>query len=464
MVEATAQRLPAQARLGYGVADFGVNLYFISVMTYLLYFYTDVFGLSAAAAAGVMLAARLVDALTDPIMGAIAERTRSRWGRLRPYLLFGALPLGAFAVLTFTVPALSASGKLLWAYCTYIGFGVAYTVVSIPYSALTASLTTDHHERTVLSTIRMACAFAGGWLVSSWMPVLADAFGNEAQGYQWSMLLFAVVATATLWLTFWLTEERVQPAPAQKLALLDSLKAVFANPPLVVVMVLFTCGMLSFTVRQAVAVYYFKYNLGRPDLIADWFFWTMPVMFLGLAATPWLAGRYGKAGGILIGALLTLAAALGLHFTPYTNIPLIFLWGFLIALGGAPIAVLGWAMLPDTVEYAQLRHGVRADGAIFAISSFFQKLAKTLGGAGVAAALGVAGYVANKAQTGATLSAIHNLMTLAPAAIMVVVILAARRYTLNQAAHARLVAALDAKGQTNPMAEARPGRRGGTHG
>ena len=445
MAESITQRLAARERLGYGVADFGINLYFISVMTYLLYFYTDVFGLSAAAAAGVMLAARLVDAVTDPILGAVAERTRSRWGRLRPYLLFGALPLGAFAVLTFTAPALSDSGKLLWAYVTYIGFGIAYTVVSIPYSALTASLTTGHHERTVLSTIRMACAFGGGWLVSAGMPVLVGAFAAEAQGYQWSMLLFAAVATATLWLTFWLTEERVLPPPAQKLALGDSLKAVFANPPLIVVMVLFSCGMLSFTVRQAVAVYYFKYNLGRPDLIADWFFWTMPVMFLGLAVTPWLAERYGKAGGILVGALLTLSATLGLYLTPYSNIPLIFLWGFLIALGGTPIAVLGWAMLPDTVEYAQLRHGARADGAIFAMSSFFQKLAKTLGGAGVAAALGWAGYVANADQTPATLSTIHNLMTLAPAAIMVVMILTARRYSLNQSAHARLVAALDAE-------------------
>ena len=127
--------------VGYAVGDLGINLYFISSMTFLLYFYTDVLEISAAAAAGVLLVARIVDAVTDPIMGAIAERTNTRWGRLRPYLLLGAIPLGGITVLTFTVPDLDESGRVLWAYATYIGFGILYTVVTIPYSALTASLT-----------------------------------------------------------------------------------------------------------------------------------------------------------------------------------------------------------------------------------------------------------------------------------------------------------------------------------
>lgn len=441
-VNDSSERLPLSERLGYGAADFGINLYFMSAMTYLLYFYTDVFGLSAAAAAGVMLAARLVDAVTDPIMGAIAERTRSRWGRLRPYLLFGALPWAAFAVLTFTVPDLSASGKLWWAYVTYIGFGLAFTVLAIPYTALTASLTLNHQERTVLSTFRMACAFAGGIAVSAGMPILVGGFDSEAAGYQGAMMLFALVATATFLVTFRCTEERVQPPPTQRLALADSFKAAFANPPLIIVMTVFTSGMLALTVRQTAAAYYFEYNLGRADLIPVWFGVTMPVMFIGLAVTPMLAARYGKAGGALLGAVITLAACLGLYFTPYDNIPAIFAWGMLISLGGTPIAVLGWAMLPDTVEFAQWRHGVRADGAIFAVSSFFHKLAKTLGGAGVAAGLAWAGYVANAEQSAASLATIHNMMTLAPAAIMLIIILAARLYPLDQAAHAKVVRAI----------------------
>lgn len=444
-----ADRLTNSQRVGYGIADFGINLYFISAMTYLLYFYTDVFGLSAAAAAGVIFVARLVDAVTDPIMGAIAERTRSRWGRLRPYLLFGALPLGVLAILTFTIPDLTPSGKLWWAYLTYVGFGIAYTVVSIPYSALTASLTADHQERTVLSTIRMACAFAGGYAISVGTPELVERFGGEAEGYQWSMVLYAVVGTAMLWATFGLTEERIQPPAEQKLSVGDSAKAVFLNPPLLVVIVMFSCSMLSYTVRQAAAPYFFTYNLERPDLISTWFGVTLPMMFVGLLFTPALAKRFGKSGGILIGALVTLFAAVGMYFTPHdgkdAEIELIFFWGCLMALGGTPLAVLGWAMLPDTVDYAQWRRGVRADGAIFAMSSFFQKLAKTVGGAGIGVVLAVAGYVAHAEQSPGTLAAIHGLMTLAPAAIMVVMVVAARIYWLDAKAHEKLLAELDAE-------------------
>jgi len=438
-------RLTLRQRIGYGAGDLGINLYFISTATYLLYFYTDVFGISAAAAASVLLVARVVDAITDPLMGMIAERTRTRWGRLRPYLLFGAVPLGVMGVLTFTTPAISDSGKVVWAYVTYILFGILYTVVGIPYSALTSSLTSEHHERTVLSTIRMAFAFGGGYVISVGMLPLVGLFGDPVRGFAVVMVLFGIAATGLLWFTVAATEERIQPPPTQRLSVRDSLAAVFGNPPLLVVMVLFAGGMLSFTVRQTVTVYYLKYNVGREDLVALFFGVTMPVMFLGLLGVPWLAARLGKAGGIMAGAVLTIVASLGLYFTPYDNIPGIFFFACLTALGGTPIAVLGWAMIPDTVEYAQWKLGLRADGAIFSFASFFQKLAKAVGGAGVAGALAVAGYVANAGQNETSLAAIHNLMTLAPAGIMLVMIVAAAFYRLDERTHASIVASLNTR-------------------
>lgn len=433
------QPLSARERFGYGVGDFGINLFFMPAMTYLLYFYTDVFGLSAAAAGGVFLVARVVDAVTDPLMGGIAERTRSRWGRLRPHILFGALPLGAIAVLTFTTPDLEEAGRLWWAAVTYVLFGIAYTVVAIPYSALTASITADHHERTVLTTVRMGCAFAGGYAVSVGMLPLVGLFETQAAGFRWAMVIFAILATGLLWYTVANTRERVQPPAAQKLTARDSCKAVFANPPLLIVIVLFTGGMLSFTIRQSVTLYYFKYNLGREDLIALFFGITLPVMMVGLLAVPRLAARVGKAGGIVVGALVTIVGSMGLYLTPYDAVTWVFVWSCVTALGGTPIAVLGWAMIPDTVEYAQWRLGLRADGAIFGFASFFQKLAKAVGGAGVAGALALAGYVANVEQSEGSLRAIHNMMTLAPALIMLVLIIAARAYRLDAATHQRIV-------------------------
>lgn len=442
MIYPASERLSVPQRIGYGAGDLGINLYFISTATYLLYFYTDVFGISAAVAASVLLAARVVDAVTDPLMGMIAERTRTRWGRLRPYLLFGAIPLGLVGILTFTTPELDQTGRIWWAYVTYILFGLLYTVVGIPYSALTSSMTTDHQERTVLSTIRMAFAFSGGYLISVGMLPLVGLFEDRQTGFQMVMVLFAVLATALLWFTFASTEERIQPPPTQKLAIADSLRAVFRNPPLLVVMLLFSGGMLSFTVRQTVTVYYLKYNVGREDLVALFFGITMPVMLLGLLAVPRLAAKFGKAGGIMLGAGVTIAGSLGLYFTPYDQIVWIFVFASVVALGGTPIAVLGWAMIPDTVEYAQWKLGLRADGAIFSFASFFQKLAKAVGGAGVAAALAVAGYVANAEQSEASLAAIHNLMTLAPVGIMVLMILAASFYRLDRKTHDEILEAL----------------------
>lgn len=442
MASDAESRLTPGQRLGYALGDLGINLYFISTATYLLYFYTDVFGISAAVAASVLLVARVVDAVTDPLMGMIAERTHSRWGRLRPYLLFGAVPLAVLGVLTFTTPELSEPGKIWWAYTTYILFGICYTVVGIPYSALTSSLTSNHHERTLLSTVRMAFAFAGGYAISVGMLPLVGYFENAESGFRNVMIAFSIAATALLWVTFATTRERVQPPATQRLKVSGSLKAVFRNPPLLIVMLLFTGGMLSFTVRQTVTIYYLKYNVGQADLVPLFFGVTMPVMFLGLLAVPWLAARFGKAGGIMVGAGITILGCAGLYFTPYDAINGIFFFSCVMALGGTPIAVLGWAMIPDTVEYAQWKLGVRADGAIFSFASFFQKLAKALGGAGVAAALATAGYVANTEQTEASLRAIHLLMTVAPAVIMALMIVAAAFYRLDAKAHAEIVAEL----------------------
>ena len=441
-----------KASLGYAVGDLGINLYFISTLTYLLYFYTDVLGISAAAAAGVFLVARMVDAVTDPLMGAIAERTRTRWGRLRPYLLWGALPLGALTVATFSVPDLDESGKVIWAYVTYTLFGILYTVVTIPYSALTASLTDDYQERTRLSTFRMAFAFSGALIVSVGVAQWVRMFANPAEGYVLIMSIFACVATLLLLITFSNTKEVVQPPPEQKLSLNDSLRAVFYNPPLLIVIALFTLGMLSFTVRQTVTIYYFSYNVGRPDLIGAFFAATLATMFVGLVFVPRLAERFSKAGAIQIGALFTVLASIGFYLTPVSEPVWVIFWGCLVALGGAPIAVLGWAMIPDTVDYAQWRFGKRADGAVYSMSSFFQKLAKALGGAGVATALATVGYVANQPQSAETLDMILHLMTVVPIGLMVLMIFLARLYKLDGETHARMRADLAQRYESEPEA------------
>jgi sugar (glycoside-pentoside-hexuronide) transporter len=353
--------------------------------------------------------------------------------------LFGAIPLGLISILTFTVPDLDAGGKLAWAYTTYILFGVLYTVVTIPYATLTASITSDYEERTKLSTYRIGCAFIGGFTVSVGTMPFVSLFESEAEGFQVLMILFSIVATGLLYATFKTTAEVVQPVTTKNISLADSARAILRNPPLMVVIGIFSCGMLSFTVRQSTTIYFFIYNVGDPSLIAWFFSVILGSMLIGIWGVPTLAEKFGKAGATRLGAYLTIIGCIGFYFTPWTSVEGLFFWGCVVALGGTPVAVLGWAMIPDTVEYAEHKLGVRSDGAIYSTASFFQKLAKTIGGAGVALVLGLAGYQANQPQTAGALDAIHGVLTLVPIGIMVILIILTKIYPLDKSAHDALV-------------------------
>lgn len=437
-------KLTRPQRMAYGAADFGVNLYFISVMSYLSFFYTDVFGLMPTDAALVVLVARWVDAVTDPIMGAIAERTRSRWGRMRPYLLFGAPVFGLTAIAMFTTPELTYGGKLAWAYVTYTLFGLLYTVVTVPYASLTASLTNDSHERTVLSTVRMAFAFTGGLLVSVFMLPLVGLADSPTDGFRNTMVGFALLATVLMWWTFAGTRERIEPATAQRLGLSGSFRAVFSNPPLAIVIGIFVLSMLAFTLRQSMGPYFFLYNVGRPDLIPWYFGITIGVMIPTLALVPPLSVRFGKAGAVTVGAIVSMLGSAALYFTPTDQIVLLFVFASIMAIGATPVAVLGWAMIPDTVDYAEWRTGVRADGSVFATASFCQKLGKMIAGAGLLGVLASVGYVAGAEQSAATQQAIALLISLGPGACMLALIVFAWAYPLSAQRHAEIVGELEA--------------------
>ena len=459
------QSLTASQRLGYGVGDFGINLFFISGLTYLSYFYTDVYGLPAKTAAHLLLVARLVDAVTDPLMGLIMDRTRTRWGNMRPYILFGAPPMGLLLVLTFTVPSVGDTGKLVYAYVTYILFGIAYTVITLPYSSLTAQLTSDYDERTRLSTVRMACAFLGGFAVSVATPELVGLANDEASGYRNTMLVYAVLGTAALWVTFAKTSLVVERLPSVVSGVESNgvkpvdqtnfswreldLRPVLANAPLWIVIGIFCCGMLGFTVRSAVTPYYFKYFVQRPDLISTYFGVTLLVMLVGLLLVPRIADRLGKIKTLYVGGAITTCGFVGLYFAGPQDIGWIFASGCIVAFGATPIAVLGWALLPDTVDYAEWRHGVRADGLIYSVASFVQKLAKAAGGAGVLYMLGYFGYVANAEPSADSLAAIVGLMSWVPALLVVPLVVIAAAHKLDEASHRRIVAELAAKPQAS---------------
>ena len=438
--------MKSQARIAYAVGDAGINLYFISTLSFLLYFYTDIYGISAAVASGVFFVARQIDALTDPLMGYICDRTVSKWGKMRPYLLFGAIPLGLISIAVFTVPDFGEVGKIVWAYVTYTLFGILYTVVTIPYAALTGMLTTDHDERATLSTLRMAGAFTGALIVSSLMLPMATWFGSEDTGFQMVMVIFSIGSTLLIWITFMGTKEQIDILEADtKVEFKDAWKAISKNPPLWIVITLFILGMLAFTFRQTSTPYYFKYTMGRPDLIAPFLTVTLLVMYGGLLGIPSAVKKWGKSISIQIGAVVAMIGAIGFYFNSPDNVTMVFVWGSILAIGGAPIAVLGWAMIPDTVEYAQHRHGVRADGMIFSTATFFQKTGKTIAGTAIPAILALTGFVANEVQSQTALDGILISMALVPFVVNVLLFVVPKFYALDSTAHGELVADLRQK-------------------
>ncbi len=418
----------------------GINLYFMSAMTYLLFFYTDVYGLSAEVAAGVFLFARVIDAITDPIMGFLADRTRTRWGKFRPYLLFGAVPLAVIAVATFTVPGFDEVGQVMWAYATYTLFGIVYTVVTIPYAALSAVISNDYQERSRFTSVRMMLALAGGAIVSVGMLPLVDMFGGNEVGFQLTMIVFGVIATLLLWLTFRGTEETTALVDAaDKVNFRDSVRVVFTNSPLWITVALFCLGMLAFTFRFTTVPYYFKYSMGREDLIWLYMLVTLAVMFPGLLAVPWLSRKYGKAGAVRIGALIAMVGAVGFYFSPATDVWLVFVWGSVLAIGGAPIMVHGWAMLADTVEHGEVRTGIRAEGVVFSTASFFQKMAKAIAGSGIAAMLAWFGFAANQEQSQETIAGLLFMIAVCPLLFNVLLFLVSLAHRLDRTRHAEIV-------------------------
>jgi len=409
--------LKLKEKMGYASGDIASNFYWRVFDVFLFIFYTDVFGLSAAAVGTMMLVTRLIDAFSDPIMGAIADRTQTKYGRFRPYLLWGIIPIAAAGVLTFTVPDLGDDGKLVWAYATYIFMMLAYTFINVPYGALLGVITHDTQQRTILTSFRFIGAFSGGSLVAYMTPQLVTWLGqgNEATGWQYTMVLYGMIAAILFTITFLTTRERISPPANQKTPVLQDLKDLTNNKPWIVLFSLALIIMMTISLRASTGTFYFKYYVQRPDLIGSFAMAYMLALAVGAASTPLLTKLCDKRKLLMI--LMSLVAALSAIFymIPKDNIALMF--GLQIAIGLAlgPKSPLVFSMYADTADYSLWRTGRRATAMIFSAAAFAQKLGGALAGAMIGWLLSSMGYIANQVQSGASEHGIVLLMTLIPA-------------------------------------------------
>ena len=280
--------VPFKEKVGYAMGDVASNFYWRVFDVFLFIFYTDIVGLSPAAVGTMMLVTRIIDAFTDPMMGAMADRTKTRFGKFRPYLLWGIIPLAAAGVLTFTVPDLDQDGKLIWAYATYVFMMLAYTFINVPYGALLGVISQDSQQRTTLSSFRFIGAFSGGTIVAYITPELVSWLGNgnEADGWQYTMMIYGLVAALLFSITFFTCKERVQPIATKSHAITQDLKDLVANKPWLVLFSLALIIMLTITIRGSVGTFYFKYFVGREDLIGAFTGVYMISLAIGAASTP----------------------------------------------------------------------------------------------------------------------------------------------------------------------------------
>lgn len=308
-------KLSVKEKLGYGFGDFGFNLYWTTLASFLAAFYTDVFGISAVAAANMLFITKFIDACTDPVMGAIADRTNTRFGKFRPYLLFAGLPMAGAAVLTFSTPDLNETGKIIYAYITYTLLMIMYTVLSTPYSALSGVMTARSQERTSLISIRFIFAFSCGFLVNYFTLDLVKYFGqgDDALGWRLTMTTYGLIAAVIFLITFLTTRERISPPSSQKTNPVDDIKDLIHNRPWLILFALAMIIMMTITMRAGSSYYFFTYFLERPDLLGMYLGLQMVAYAVGAACAPLMTRFLDKAKLLML--LMAIVGTLSVVFT-----------------------------------------------------------------------------------------------------------------------------------------------------
>tara|TARA_E500000178_G_scaffold32688_2_gene29681 strand:- start:525 stop:1922 length:1398 start_codon:yes stop_codon:yes gene_type:complete len=425
------QYLSKKEKIGYGLGDMASNLYFQTFVVFMPIFYTDVFGLAPATMGTMMLFSRFWDAANDPLMGMIADRTDTKWGKFRPYIAGFAIPIGLAGFFAFNTPNFGASGNLIYAYVTYILLMMMYTGVNVPYAALMGVITPNSAERTSVSQYRFAFAFIGQFIAGAVTLGLVEYFGsgNEAIGWRMVMVLYGIVAAALLFGTFSLTKERVLPKVSKQNRIKDDLKDLMKNKPWIL-MGLATFFQLTFIVmRGSSTTYYFRYFVGNQELNLlgmnidlGYALFTSSFIGVGTVATfigALLTSRINKyfSKKTIYSRFLIMSAICSLlfYFLAPENIILIYTLNALVSFFFGAVSVTQWAMYTDTADYGEWKFGSRSTALIMAASLFALKMGLTAGGTIVGWVLEGYGFVANEIQTESTLLGIKMLMSVFPA-------------------------------------------------
>jgi GPH family glycoside/pentoside/hexuronide:cation symporter len=409
-------KLSVKEKIGYGLGDTASHFVWDMVGFWILIFYTDTFGISAAAAGTIMLIARFWDMLSDPLMGIIADRTNTRWGKFRPYLLWMALPYSVLAVLTFSTPDIGPTGKVIYAGVTYLLLMTVFTAINLPYSSLGAVMTSNSYERAGLNSYRFIFAFAGQFVVTGTALYLANYFGkgNMAKGYQYTLILFSAVSFILFMITFKTTRERVAPPREQQKNLKEDIKNLFKNGPWVILFFVGIISFVMFALQNLSIAYYFKYYIGKEQSVQLFNIIGTVALILGIPFSKPLAKRFGKRNVYMASSLISGLFFILLYIPGNDNIYSVYILNILAKFTYAPAVPLLWTMLADTADYSEWKFRRRATGLVFSAATFAQKAGWGIGGALAGWMLALFEFVPNVEQTATSLTGIKLMISVVP--------------------------------------------------
>ena len=439
----TAGKLTVTEKVGYGFGDLASNLFWQMFSIFIAKFYTDVFLLGAATMGTMLLVTRMFDSVVDPMMGTLADRTKTRWGSFRPYLLWMAMPMALTAVATFSTPSFGGTARIVYAYLTLSLMMLAYTAINIPYSALLGVLTPDSKDRTSASSYRFVMALLPVFIIVNTALPMVEWFGggnaNSPYGWQMTMVVYSAAAVLLFWATFALTKERVKPPAEQESSLKEDVRNLFRNRPWVVLSFVGIAALAYANIRGTVSIYFFEYTVPNGKALFGPIMTTGAAAFIaGVMLTAPLSKIFGKRNFYMASMALTAVLTIGFYYVPTGNVPLIWGANALINFVAAPTAPLVWAMYADSADYGEWKFGRRSTGLVFSAASFAQKLGWAIGGAGTGWLLAFFGYLPNIAQSPETIDGLKLMMSFIPAAGAVLAIVALWFYPLDVATVERM--------------------------
>jgi len=413
----TSDKVPFHRRISYALTDTGGNLLYCIIGGYLLYFYTDVFGLSVGAAGTLLLLTRLIDAIDAPVWGFIIDHTKSKYGQSRPYFLWMCIPFAVFTVLTFTTPGLSGTAKVIYATITYILAGICYTGIATPITSILPNLTRNTNERVTLNSFRMVGGNIGNFAAVTFVLPLVAFFGggNDQKGFTITVTLFAIIAVIMFLIAFAdlkeFNTEKIKAIPVKQ-----SVKAIKGNWPWIIIVSANLLFWIALTVRTSTLVYYFEYNIGNKNLV-PLINGISVIQVLGMAAIPFIVKAFNKRSTMIVGFILAAVGQVIMFMAGTSLTPIII--GWIIGCIGSGIACsMPFAMLSDTVDYGEWKTGIRASGFLTAIgSAFCIKAGSGIGGFIPSQIMGAFGYVPNAAQSHSSLLGIQFSFIWLPAII-----------------------------------------------